>query len=304
MAEGNPHADRSSLAAPLEAVTRLVLRSPGLVLGGSVMLAVLAILVAVNGLSFKTSRLDLLNPRSEYNQRWLAYLAEFGRRDDAVCVIRSDDPAALTAAIDDLAAELARQPDLFESVFYRRDLSALKRKGLHFIPDAELAQLEEQVRHGVALIPREGQPADPAAALAQLNDRLAHVGTANPEIRRALEGEYQRIAGMTLAAMAGGGPLASGGREPPEVERASAMLPVLGSAGATAGLPSSVAAALTSIHGSAGASPSQAAPATSPARLLAEFEPQYLLADKGRLGFVLLKLKVNESGFARGSLAI
>ena len=39
--------------------------------------------VTVNGLTFKTSRLDLLNPRSEYNQRWLAYLAEFGDRDDA-----------------------------------------------------------------------------------------------------------------------------------------------------------------------------------------------------------------------------
>src|SRR5262245_44784127 len=118
MAEGNPHADRSSLAAPLEAVTRLVLRSPGLVLGGSFMLAVLAVLISINGLSFKTSRLDLLNPRSEYNQRWLAYLGEFGRRDDAVCVVRSNDPAALIAAIDDLAAELTRQPDLFESIFF------------------------------------------------------------------------------------------------------------------------------------------------------------------------------------------
>jgi uncharacterized protein len=296
MAEGNPHADRSSLAAPLEAVTRLVLRSPGLVLGGSVMLAVLAVLITVNGLSFKTSRLDLLNPRSEYNQRWLGYLAEFGRRDDAVCVVRSDDPEALTAAIDDLAAELARQPDLFESIFSRRDLSALKRKGLHFIPDAELAQIEQQVRHGVALIPRAGQPADPAAALAQLNDRLAHVGTANPQIRQALEGEYQRIAGMTLAAVAGGGNQSVG------IQPASALVPADGTVGA--------AAARLLGHGSARVietrtslsqtSPSQA----SPERLLKEFEPQYLLADKGRLGFVLLKLKVDESSFTRGSLAI
>src|SRR5262245_59287298 len=199
MAEGNPLADDSTLAAPLAAVTRLVLRSPGVVVGGAVMLAVLAVLVTVNGLSFKTSRLDLLNPRSEYNQRWLAYLAEFGDRDDAVCVVRSNDPAVLAAAIDDLTAALARRPELFESLFSRRDLPALKRKALHFVPEADLAQMEQQVRHAVAIIPRDGQAADPASALAQLNDRLTHIGTPNAEIHRALDAEYERIAGMTLA---------------------------------------------------------------------------------------------------------
>ena len=66
-------------------------------------LALLAVAVSVNGLTFKTSRLDLLNPRSEYNQRWLAYLAEFGDRDDACIVVRAERKADLTAAIDDLA---------------------------------------------------------------------------------------------------------------------------------------------------------------------------------------------------------
>jgi hopanoid biosynthesis associated RND transporter like protein HpnN len=282
MAEGNPLADDSTLAAPLAAVTRLVLRSPGLVVGGAVMLAVLAVLVSVNGLSFKTSRLDLLNPRSEYNQRWLAYLSEFGDRDDAVCVVRSDNPAVLAAAIDDLAAALTRRPELFESIFYRRDLSALKRKALHFVPDDELAKLEQQVRHATAMIPREGQSADPASALAQLNDRLAHIGTANPEIHRALDAEYQRIAGMTLAALASGPP-----------------------ASATAGLPSSAAGSALVFE--AAASPSPAAPSQispiSPDQLAA-FDSQYILADNGRLGFVLLKLKVDDAEFARGAKAI
>ena len=271
MAEGNPLADESTLAAPLAAVTRLVLRSPGLVVAGATMLAVLSVLVTVNGLSFKTSRLDLLNPRSEYNQRWLAYLAEFGNRDDAVCVVRCDNPAALAAAIDDLAAALARRPELFESIFYRRDLSALRRKALHYVPEEELTKIEEQVRHATAMIPREGQAADPASALAQLNDRLAHIGTANPEIHRALEAEYQRIAGMTLAALGAGSGLP---------------------AGATAGLPSSAG-------GSAGASPAPFSPDQ-----LAAIDPQYLLADNGRLGFVLLKLKSDEAEFARGGKAI
>jgi hopanoid biosynthesis associated RND transporter like protein HpnN len=265
-AERTPLADRSPLAAPLEAVTRLVLRSPGVVLSGAVMLAVLSVLVTVNGLSFKTSRLDLLNPRSEYNQRWLAYLAEFGQRDDAVIVVRSDDPAALTAAIDDLASQLQQQPELFESIFFRRDLSALQSKAIHFLPESELAKTEQLVRHGAALVPRDGHAADAATALARLNDRLAHVGAGSPGARAEVEAEYQRVAGMALAALApSAGGDASGGSRPPLTDP---ILPLADSS------------------------------------IAQHFGSQYLLADKGRIGFVLLKLKLDETEFARGSKAI
>src|SRR3954470_14263752 len=125
-AERTPHADDSLLAAPLLAVTEWGLRAPATVLVGACALALLAVAVTVNGLTFKTSRLDLLNPRSEYNRRWLAYLAEFGDRDDACLVVRAERTADLTAAIDDLAAQLKQEPKRFESVFYRRDLSRLK----------------------------------------------------------------------------------------------------------------------------------------------------------------------------------
>jgi hopanoid biosynthesis associated RND transporter like protein HpnN len=266
-AERIPPDDRSSLAAPLAAVTRLVLRAPGLVLAGAVMLAVLAVLVTVNGLSFKTSRLDLLNPRSEYNQRWLAYLAEFGHRDDAVIVVRSDNAAALRAAIDDLAAEFSRQPELFESVFSRRDLSRLAGKALYFLPEGELAKIEQLVHQGASLVPRDGNSADTATALARLNERLAHVGADSPEARAAVEAEYQRVAGLALAALA------------PDLNR----------------------------EASGGSRPPLATPADSPlanAALAEQFRPQYLLADEGRIGFVLLKLKVDEAEFARGSKAI
>ena len=268
-AERTPLADRSPLALPLEAVTRLALRAPGVVLGGAVMLAVLSVLVTVNGLSFKTSRLDLLNPRSEYNQRWLAYLAEFGQRDDAVIVVRSDDPAVLAAAIDDLANQLKQQPDLFESIFFRRDLSALRTKSLHFLPEGDVAKIEQLVRQGAVLVARDGHAVDAASSLGRLNDRVAHVGAGNPAARAEVEAEYQRVAGMALAALA---PSAagdvSGGSRPP---LANSMPPL---ANATS-LP-----------------------------LVEHFGSQYLLADDGRIGFVLLKLKLDESEFARGSKAI
>src|SRR5688572_15548593 len=131
-AEGNPHADDSLLEAPLLAVTELGLRAPATVLVAATALALVCLAVTLNGLTFKTSRLDLLNPRSEYNQRWLAYLAEFGSRDDACVIVRADQHVHLAAALDDLGASLRGEPKSFESVFFQRDLSRLKRKALHY----------------------------------------------------------------------------------------------------------------------------------------------------------------------------
>src|SRR5438128_1901553 len=144
-AERTPHADDSLLAAPLLAVTEWGIRAPTTVIIGACALALLAVAITVNGLTFKTSRLDLLNPRSEYNQRWLAYLAEFGDRDDACVVVRADRHADLTAAIDDIAAQLRQEPKLFDSVLYRRDLSRLKSKALHYLPAEQLAHLDQQL---------------------------------------------------------------------------------------------------------------------------------------------------------------
>src|SRR2546430_1791679 len=117
-AERTPPADDSLLAAPLLALTEWTLQAPATVLVGACALALLSIAVTLNGLTFKTSRLDLLNPRSEYTRRWLAYLAEFGDRDDACLVARAERTVDLTAAIDDLAAQLRQETKLFESVFY------------------------------------------------------------------------------------------------------------------------------------------------------------------------------------------
>ena len=150
-AERSPQADDSLLAAPLLALTQWTLASPATVLVGACALALIAVAITVNGLTFKTSRLDLLNPRSEYNQRWLAFLGEFGNRDDACVVVRAERKADLTAAIDDLAGQLRQEDKLFESVFYRRDLSRLKTKALHYLPPEPFAQLEQQIAAAAAI---------------------------------------------------------------------------------------------------------------------------------------------------------
>ncbi len=258
-AERTPHTDDSLLSAPLLAITEWSLRAPLTVLFGAVALALVALVVTASGLTFKTSRLDLLNPRSEYHQRWLAYLAEFGTRDDAVIVVRGDAPAALTAAIDDLALQLRAEPQTFESVFHRRDLSRLSEKALHYLPPAELSRLSAQLSEAAAALPPPGQPADPAALLARLNEQLAHVASVTPQQRAAIEQQYARLAAPLSAALGG----------------------------QASGLP--------------------LPPVDSPPPLdaaLRQFEPQYLLADEGRLGFVLTKLAPRPGQAAANAAAI
>ena len=85
----------SLLSRPLVAVTRGVLRVPRFVLAMALLLAVLSLLISFRGLGFRTSRLDLLDPHSSYNQRWLAYLDEFGDQDDVVVLVEGDDPTAV-----------------------------------------------------------------------------------------------------------------------------------------------------------------------------------------------------------------
>jgi hopanoid biosynthesis associated RND transporter like protein HpnN len=257
-AERTPHADDSLLAAPLLALTEWTLRAPATVLVGACAIALLCVALTLNGLTFKTSRLDLLNPRSEYNQRWLAYLAEFGESDDACVVVRAERKADLTAAIDDVAAQLRGESKLFESVFYRRDLSRLKPKALHYLAAAQLTQLEQQIAAASAILPRSGESADPADQLVRLNDELAHIGTASPQQRERLEALYARAAGVLLAGLSG-----------------SMMAPATST---TPSLPNFDA--------------------------LSQFEPAYLLADRGKIGFVLTRLKNPTPGAATSDVAI
>ncbi len=257
-AERTPHSDDSLLAAPLLALTEWALQAPATVLVGACALALLSVAITVNGLSFKASRLDLLNPRSEYNQRWLAYLAEFGNRDDACVVVRADRKADLTAAIDDLAQQLRQETSFFNSVFYRRDLSRLKQKALHYLPPAQLQQIEQQLTAATAMLPSAGESADPVQQLAVLNDQLTHVGLATPDQRTRIETQYAQAAGMLLAGLSG----------TPLPESQSSQQP---------------AADLSALQ---------------------QFDPQYLLADGGKLGFVLAKLAAEPLDSAACATAI
>jgi hopanoid biosynthesis associated RND transporter like protein HpnN len=194
-AERNPPGESSLLSRPLELLTAAALRAPAVVVAVAVALTLVAILITGNGLEFKTSRLDLLNAKSAYNQRWLAYLDEFGDRDDAVVVVQTADQALLRTVIDDLGEQLRARGKLFQSVFDRADLSPLRAKALHYLSEAQLQQLHAQTAQAHALIPRDSKHADPGLQLARLNDTLEKVRAASPEAHQQWQQHYGEIAG-------------------------------------------------------------------------------------------------------------
>lgn len=193
-AERNPPGESSLLSRPLELLTAAALRAPAVVVAVAVALTLIAFLITANGLEFKTSRLDLLNAKSAYNQRWLAYLDEFGDRDDAVVVVQTADPALLRAVIDDLGEQLRARGKLFQSVFDRADLSPLRAKALHYLNETQLQQLHDQTTQAHALIPRDSKQADPGLQLARLNDTLEKVRAASPEAHQQWQQHYSEVA--------------------------------------------------------------------------------------------------------------
>ncbi|MCA9154717.1 MAG: hypothetical protein KDA38_08010, partial [Planctomycetales bacterium] len=144
-ADRRPHEGGSPLEAVLRWMAAGVTRWPRAVVGCAVTLAVLAVLVTTFRLGFKTSRLDLLNPRSAYNQRWLAYLDEFGEDDDVLVVVDGPSATEVTAAIDDLGDRLGRESNLFFDLLYRPDFAEARSKGLHYLPLRTLVRIERRL---------------------------------------------------------------------------------------------------------------------------------------------------------------
>src|SRR5271166_2107866 len=130
-AEGKPQTEFSPLGQSLKLVTVLVARFPISVIIISALLVALSLTGAQLSLGFRTSRADLLNPRSENNRRWAEFTQEFGEQDDVTVVVHSDDAKAVPPILDELAAQLNRQPKLFRSVFHKIDVARLRSKGLY-----------------------------------------------------------------------------------------------------------------------------------------------------------------------------
>jgi hopanoid biosynthesis associated RND transporter like protein HpnN len=259
------HQPTSLLARGLVAWTHGCLRYPLTIVLMALLSAGAAGVLTAKKLGYKVSRVDLLDPESEYNKLWIDYIREFGEDDDAVLVVEGQSREGVIAVLEELSREVAREAGLFRSVLHEVDLSKIRSKGLHYLSPADLAEIDRFIERTQPILD---------GGWSQLK-----VGT--------------MVAGMAGQMVAGGpaGPHAN--REPSTaaLERYSEAL-LAGMDGA-AGTAESRAADYVSPWPSMPESLST----------LRDLSSEHLLAKDGRLGFVLLRLTKEKGGFAGASAA-
>ncbi len=201
-AERKPQAETSLLARPLAWMTRRVVRFPMPVLVLAVAATVFSIVLAGARLGFRTSRLDLLNPDSSYNQLWIEYIKEFGDADDVVVVVEGESREQVVPVLEEISQALAREDRLFRAVLHEVDLSKIRSKGLHYLDESELLGIErfldkvEPIVQGDWARLKLGNMADGMCA------RLGDVQVAaDPAVREATQAEIARLSDSLLEAL-------------------------------------------------------------------------------------------------------
>ena len=271
-ADPTVHAPSSLLARALVAWTRLCLQAPAAVLVVAIVSAVVAGGWTARSLGYKVSRVDLLDPKSDYNKLWIDYIKEFGQDDDAVVVVEGESRESVVRVLEELSREVARDGDLFRSVLHEVDLSKIRAKGLHYLSPADLAAIDRFIERTQPII--EG-------------------GWAHLKVTSMVGGLAGRMVAGAAAVPPGGGGQTAGLEEPAleTLERYSESL--------LAGLEGSRRAA--DAGRGAYVSPWPRMPESL--STLRDLSSEHLLAKDGRLGFVLLRLVKAQDGFAGASAA-
>ncbi|MFI4874693.1 MAG: MMPL family transporter, partial [Blastopirellula sp. JB062] len=145
-----------------------------------------------------TSRLDLINPDSNYNQLWLEYLEQFGADDDVVVVVEGNAKEYVSPVLEELYSRLSANRESFYAVLHERGLANVRAKGLHYVPPDELAEMEGEL---AALQPVLGGEWDAIAfdrLLWGANQRLL---IDSPQQQHAAAAEMNRLAEGLLHAL-------------------------------------------------------------------------------------------------------
>jgi len=249
---------KSLLSRGFVAWTKLCLQVPAVITLAAILLAAASGIYAAKHLGYKVSRVDLLDPESEYNKLWIDYIAEFGDDDDAVIVVEGPSREDVIQVLEEVSLEAGRRDDLFHAVLHEVDLSAIRGKGLHYLSPADLAAIERFVEQTQPIID---------GGWAQLK-------------------AGSMVAGMAGQMVAGAAPQAGSRDEAPAavLERYTESL--------LAGVdPANRTASPTAV-------PSPWPQMPESLSTLRDLSSEHLLAKDGQLGFVLLRLAKTEGGFA------
>ncbi|MDR3232753.1 MAG: MMPL family transporter [Planctomycetaceae bacterium] len=137
--------DNPFFSLPLAVLTRSCCRCPLTVLFIAAVIAAAALYAAAHHLTMKMSRLDLINPKSGFNQLWLEYVNEFGDSSEVIIAAQGQNNKELAGLFDELTKQIKDQPQLFQSVLGGIDLSKLQSKGLHYVPLEDIKQIRQSL---------------------------------------------------------------------------------------------------------------------------------------------------------------
>ena len=195
--------DASLLAWPLNLATRLALSFPAATVALAVAVTVVSVAYTWQNLGYRTSRLDLLNPESDYTRLWMDYINEFGDEDDAVVVVEGASRDQVVPVLEEISAMLAREDRLFHAVLHGVDLEKILAKGLHYLSQDELRGIE-QFLASVSPIVEQGEwpRLNLGGMLAAMNERLLAAARqpnlVNPELAVR---DLERLTESLLAAL-------------------------------------------------------------------------------------------------------
>ena len=196
-----PPTEPSFLAAPLGWITRGVLRFPVPTLALAVAAALLALALAGSRLGFRTNRLDLLDSKCSYNRLWIDYIEEFGDEDDVVVVVEGPGRQQVVPVLKEISQALGRQDRLFNAVLHELDLSKIRAKGLHYLPEAELAGVEHFLVKTEPIVRGDWARLNLGNMIGGMCARLEQAyRTRSPE-RAVVQAELARLAESLLAAI-------------------------------------------------------------------------------------------------------
>ncbi|HUY36603.1 MAG TPA: MMPL family transporter [Pirellulales bacterium] len=200
-AEPSP-AEPSLLSWPLNLATRMALRYPAATVSLAIALTVLSLVVTWEKLGYKTSRLDLLNPRSDYNRLWMDYVKEFGEEDDAVVVVEGASREQVVPVLDEISNMLAREDTLFHAVLHGVDLGKIRSKGLHYLSMEELTGIEQFLDEVSPIVEGNWSRLNLGRIASGMNQRL-ETAAARPALGAAAADEVERLSGSLLGSLTG-----------------------------------------------------------------------------------------------------
>ena len=132
------HSQGALVTRLLKAITSTVTLAPGLTLFLVLLLAAASAGYSALYLKFKTDRSDLIDPKADYQQRWIKYTKDFGDSNDIVVVVEADEPDEIDAILDELGTQVESEPEFFRDVLYKVDQRGLASKGLQYLSPKEL----------------------------------------------------------------------------------------------------------------------------------------------------------------------